>query len=245
MHIRIFENREVASAYAAALLEQTVIHQPHPVLGLATGETPLPLYRRLAEFHRQGLSFSHVTTFNLDEYVGLPATARESYHAFMEQHLFQFLDIPSSHRHIPNGLAADLLAECRRYDHLLQEHRIDLQLLGIGRNGHIGFNEPGETLSANTHVMSLSKSTRDANARFFETPDAVPQKAITIGLNAILESRHILLMAFGPDKADAIAGALSGEISTALPASLLETHPNVTWVLDREAARLLPESIGR
>ncbi|MCY0880210.1 MAG: glucosamine-6-phosphate deaminase, partial [Firmicutes bacterium] len=216
-----------------------ITREPHPVLGLATGATPVLLYRQLVAFHRQGLSFAHVTTINLDEYVGLPPDHPQSYRRFMEEHLFRHVDIPPTQTHVPNGMAADLAAECARYDALLAAHPIDLQILGIGHNGHIGFNEPEGALKTRTHVVTLTAETLRANARYFPDPGAMPRQAITMGLESILQAKAIILMAFGADKAQIVQAALSGEVSTAVPASFLQMHPNVTFVLDEAAASAL------
>ncbi|NMP22942.1 glucosamine-6-phosphate deaminase [Sulfobacillus harzensis] len=236
MKVRRFSSDSLATVYTAALIESLLQREPHPVLGLATGATPVNLYRQLVDFHRQGLSFSHVTTINLDEYVGLPWTHPQSYHRFMQDHLFSQIDIPPGRTFIPDGTADDLEAECVRYDAILAAHPIDLQILGIGRNGHIGFNEPDISLKTRTHVIQLTEDTMQANARFFGSGEQVPDQAITMGIQSILQAKAIVLMAFGRDKAWAVKRALSGEVSTEVPASFLQMHPNVTFVLDEEAA---------
>lgn len=236
MNIRCFATKELATVYVAACIEAVMTKSLEPVLGLATGSTPIPLYRQLVDFYRQGLSFRHVTTINLDEYVGLAASHPQSYHAFMGEHLFGAVDLVPERIHVPNGMAADLREECQRYDEIIARHPIDLQILGIGRNGHIGFNEPDVALQAHTHVVRLTEDTIEANARFFTYPDSVPTEAITMGIQSILQARTIVLMAFGRDKAGAVQRALSGEVSTDMPASFLQMHPHVTFVLDEEAA---------
>ncbi|MCY0899396.1 MAG: glucosamine-6-phosphate deaminase [Firmicutes bacterium] len=236
MKIRVFATAELATVYVAALVESLITREPHPVLGLATGATPILLYRQLVAFHRQGLSLAHVTTINLDEYVGLAPDHPQSYRAFMEAHLFRHVDIPAAQTHVPNGLAPDLAAECARYDALLAAHPIDLQILGIGPNGHIGFNEPEGALKTRTHVVTLTAETLAANARFFPDPAVMPRQAITMGLESILQARAIILMAFGAEKARIVKAALSGEVSTAVPASFLQMHSDVTFVLDEAAA---------
>lgn len=239
MRIRRFAKQDLATVYVAALVEHLLRTKPRPVLGLATGSTPVKLYRQLVDFHQQGLTFRHVTTINLDEYVGLPANHPQSYARFMQEHLLSLVDIEPGHAHIPDGTSPDLERECARYDAVLEENPIDLQILGIGRNGHIGFNEPDEALQARTHVIDLSQDTIRANARFFSEADAVPTRAITMGIQSILQSREIVLMAFGRDKAEAVRQALLGQVSPVVPASFLQMHANVTFVLDREAAALL------
>ena len=236
MKVRRFPSDSLATVYVAAVVEELMSRDPHPVLGLATGSTPVNLYRQLVDFHRQGLSFSHVTTVNLDEYVGLPADHPQSYRQFMFDHLFSQIDIPLANTHMPNGMTLDLEAECDRYDAILETHPIDLQILGIGRNGHIGFNEPDISLKTRTHVIELTEDTIRANARFFDDASQVPTRAITMGIQSILQAKEIVLMAFGRDKAEAVKRSLSGEVSTDVPVSFLQMHPNVTFVLDEEAA---------
>lgn len=234
--IRTFETAQLATVYVAAIIEALITVHEHPVLGLATGSTPVQLYRQLVEFHRQGLHFSHVTTVNLDEYVGLPTDHPQSYRRFMYDHLFSHIDISPEQTFVPNGQAVDLAAECARYDKILEAHPIDLQILGIGHNGHIGFNEPDQALQTKTHVVRLAEDTIIANTRFFSRLEDVPTQAITMGIQSILQAKSIILMAFGSDKAAAVRRALSGEVSTSVPASFLQMHPQVTFVLDAEAA---------
>src|SRR5690606_28666795 len=226
MNIHIFDSGEQLDEAAAETICGFIRAKPGAVLGLATGETPLGIYRKLAEKFREGLiSFRQVTTFNLDEYVNLPEDHPESYHAYMRRHLFDHIDLPPSRAHLPCGNAADLAAECQRYDALIEEAGgIDLQMLGIGHNGHIGFNEPGRELAAGTHVVRLAPETRRANARFFGSIDEVPERAVTMGVGTILKARLILLIAKGADKADIVRRALTGPITTECPASLLQTH---------------------
>lgn len=239
MKIRRFSSERLATVYVAALVEELLAREPHPVLGLATGSTPVNLYRQLVEFYRQGLSFAHATTINLDEYVGLSADHPQSYRRFMQDYLFDHINIPREQTHVPNGMVRDLEAECVRYNAILEAHPIDLQILGIGRNGHIGFNEPDLSLKTQTHVIDLTDDTIRANARFFDDASRVPTRAITMGIQSILQAKAIVLMAFGRDKAGAVQRALSGEVSTEVPASFLQMHANVTFVLDDEAAYAL------
>ena len=240
MKVRRFPSADAAAVYVAAHVEHLLLTHPHPVLGLATGSTPIKLYQQLVAFHRQGLSFRHATAINLDEYVGLAPDHPESYHRFMEENLFRHIDIGSDNTHIPHGDASDLKAECLRYDALIESHPIDLQILGIGRNGHIGFNEPGSVLKTRTQVVQLTEDTIRANARFFPDAANVPTRAVTMGLESILGAKRIILMAFGRDKAQAVQQALSGDVSTAVPASFLQMHPHALFVLDEEAAACLP-----
>lgn len=239
MKVRRFSTESLATVYVAALVESLVTRESNPVLGLATGSTPVNLYRQLVEFYRQGLSFSHVTSINLDEYVGLPGDHPQSYRHFMQHHLFDHIDVPAAQTYVPNGMAANLEQECQRYDAILDAHPIDLQILGIGRNGHIGFNEPDISLKTRTHAIDLTEDTIRANARFFADAGQVPTRAITMGIQSILQAKSIVLMAFGTDKAEAVQRALSGEVSTEVPASFLQMHPHVTFVLDDAAASLL------
>ncbi|WP_042164932.1 glucosamine-6-phosphate deaminase [Paenibacillus gorillae] len=240
MDIKIFDSAQELDAFAADLIVSTVQNKPNPVLGLATGSTPLGIYAKIVEMHRrQNISFEHVTSFNLDEYVGLTPDNDQSYAYYMKSHLFAHIDIPFDRTFLPNGMAEDLVAECTRYDSMLQEQPVDLQLLGLGHNGHIGFNEPAEALTGGTHAVKLKQETREANARFFASMEEVPELAITMGVGSILKANHILLVVRGADKADIVKQALTGPITTDVPASLLQTHPRVTVLLDREAGRKL------
>lgn len=233
---------EAVGAYAAELIERRLRENPRLVLGLPTGQTPLPMYAALIRRQREaGLDFSQVTTFNLDEYVGLSAQDPRSYAFYMEKHFFTQVALPRSQVFLPNGEASDPHEEALRYERLLQSHGgLDLAIVGIGRNGHIGFNEPGERLMAHTHVAVLSEETRKANARFFGSPKAVPQTAITVGMAAVGQAKEVLLLASGPAKAAAVAAACSGEVTTWVPASLLQLHARATFILDGPAAAQIP-----
>ncbi|MBP1154550.1 MULTISPECIES: glucosamine-6-phosphate deaminase [unclassified Paenibacillus] len=237
MNILTFRSQKELNKAGAGIITGLLQTNPKAVLGLATGGTPVGIYQELVETHREGLvSFSKSTVFNLDEYVGLQHSHPESYYNFMQQHLLGKVDIPSEQCHIPDGMAADLDLECKRYDSLLEEAgQIDLQLLGIGHNGHIGFNEPDEELERGTHVIELKGQTRAANARFFHAPEEVPTHAITMGVGTILKAKMILLVVHGKDKAEIVKRALQGPITTECPASLLQTHPHVVVLLDMEA----------
>jgi glucosamine-6-phosphate deaminase len=185
-------------------------------------------------------SFRNVTTFNLDEYVNLPVDHPESYHSYMNSHLFHHIDLPASQCHIPDGNAADPAEECRRYDQLIElSGQIDLQLLGIGHNGHIGFNEPAHALIRGTHIVDLAEETREANARYFSSLNEVPSQALTMGVGTILKAKKILLVVKGADKADIVRRAVQGPITTDCPASLLQTHPNLIVLLDLAAGAKL------
>ncbi|WP_054956205.1 glucosamine-6-phosphate deaminase [Paenibacillus dakarensis] len=240
MNIHIFKNEEDFIQTAASQVTSLLNANPYAKLGLATGSTPVGLYKRLIEMHRQGLvSFAQATTYNLDEYVGLPENHAESYRTFMNEKLFNHIDINIDHTHIPNGNAADPEEECRAYDKMLEENGpVDLQLLGIGHNGHIAFNEPGDSLTSGTHITTLQAKTREANARFFPSIDDVPTHAITMGVGSIMKARQIMLLIRGEDKAEIAKRALTGPISTDCPASLLQCHPNVIVLLDQGAGRL-------
>lgn len=204
------------------------------VFGLATGSTPVTTYKEIVN---SDLDFSDCTSVNLDEYVGIAPDNDQSYKYFMQTHLFN--DKPFKESFLPNGLASDPEAEVKRYDKVIDEHPIDLQILGIGRNGHIGFNEPGTPADSTTHKVSLTQSTIDANARFFEHEEDVPRYAISMGLASIMKSKHILIEAYGEDKADAIKGMIEGPVTTDLPASVLQNHDNVTVIIDEAAASKL------
>jgi glucosamine-6-phosphate deaminase len=208
------------------------------VLGLATGSTPVRLYRELARMHREdGLDFSGVTTFNLDEYAGLPGDHPQSYRAFMWEHLFQHINVPREQVHIPDGMAADVPAECARYEEAIRAAGgIDLQVLGIGTEGHIGFNEKSSSLASRTRIKTLTERTRTDNARFFGSADEVPMHVITMGVGTIMEARQVLLLAFGENKARAIADAVEGPITAMNPASMLQMHPVAKVLLDEAAA---------
>lgn len=202
--------------------------------GLATGSTPITTYQ---EIIKSDLDFTDSISINLDEYVGLPEDSDQSYDYFMHENLFNAK--PFKHSYLPNGRAADLEAEAKHYDQIIEDNPIDLQILGIGRNGHIGFNEPGTPADSTTHKVSLTQSTIDANARFFEHEEDVPRYAISMGLASIMKSKHILIEAYGEDKADAIKGMIEGSVTTDLPASVLQNHDNVTVIIDEAAASKL------
>jgi glucosamine-6-phosphate deaminase len=239
MNIRIFPTQHALYEAAADLFCSLLAAESSPVLGLATGSTPIGIYQALVERYQAGtVSFRHSTTFNLDEYVGLPEDHPESYHNYMRFHIFDHVDLPPEQRNLPDGNALDLTAECLRYNTLLQHAgRIDLQLLGLGHNGHIGFNEPDHALLSDTHVVTLNDSTRQANARFFSSVDQVPTQAITMGIGSILKAKSILLVVLGSDKAEIVYRALTGPISTECPASLLQTHGDLHVYMDNKAGK--------
>ena len=203
-------------------------------LGLATGSTPVEFYNQIV---KSNLDFSDMTSVNLDEYVGLDGSDEQSYHYFMSKHLFN--EKPFKENFLPNGKAADLEAETKAYDQIIAEHPIDFQILGIGQNGHIGFNEPGTSFEETTHVVDLQESTIKANARFFENEEDVPRQAISMGIASIMAAKSIVLMAYGESKAEAIKGMVEGEITEDMPASILQKHADVVVIADEAAAALL------
>lgn len=239
----VCEDRDQAARYVADLFSSAIESNPASVLGLATGGTPVDVYRLLVKQHQTtGLDFGRARSFNLDEYVGLGADHSQSYRYFMNQHLFDHVNFQADHTHVPEGTASDLLMHAENYEQLVREcGGIDLQLLGIGSNGHIAFNEPGSSFDSRTRVVELSEETIQANARFFESMDQVPRSAITMGIGTILEAKRIVLMATGAGKAEAIAQAIQGEVSSENPASALQLHRNVVFVLDQAAASQLKQ----
>ena len=234
------ENYDEMSSRAAQLVEQQILENSHSVLGLATGSTPLGLYEKLIEGVRErGISYRHVQTVNLDEYCGLSGDHPNSYRHFMNEKLFQSIDIAPERTHIPNGKALLAEAECRRYEALIDEiGPPHLQILGMGTNGHIGFNEPGTPETSLTHCVQLEASTRNSNALFFSDRDSVPTHAITMGIGSILKSEKILLLASGKKKAQAVKRLLDGRVSKDFPASFLWKHNHVTLIVDRDAYAL-------
>lgn len=242
MEILIRETPDEGTALAAAVVRSVVRKSSSAVLGLATGSTPLRLYRRLvAEYDSGDLSFRGCTTFNLDEYVGLPPDDPASYASYMSEHLFDRVDIDPENTHLPDGRSRDLLAACRDYEASIEAAGgIDLQVLGIGTNGHIGFNEPTGSLASRTWVKILSEETRRNNAADFAgDPERVPRYALTMGIATILDARHCLLLAWGKHKAEAVRQMIEGPLTAKCPASALQLHPRTTVVLDEQAAALL------
>lgn len=230
------------SRRAAAYIAAQVLTRPESVLGLATGSSPIGTYQQLRAWHQQEqLDFSRVRSVNLDEYVGLDPKHDQSYWYFMHENLFDHINIAPDRVHVPSGNAADMAAECTRYDALIAEYGgIDLQLLGIGRNGHIGFNEPADAFSTGTHLVELTESTIQANTRFFASQDEVPRQAITMGMREIMQAKKILLIVSGADKADALAAACFGPVTPRVPASLLQLHRDVTVIADPPALSRCP-----
>ncbi len=231
------ENAAELSRIAADLVADVMREHPDCVLGLATGSTPVGLYRNLIDLCRAGeIDFSHVTTVNLDEYYPIAPENPQSYRYFMDQNLFDHVNIPKENTHVPDGTASDPVAACAAYEAYVRSlGGVDVQILGIGQNGHIGFNEPAETLEVGTHVTDLTESTIRANARFFDSIDEVPTRALTMGIGTILSAKKILILAFGAEKHEAVAKMLAGGLSTACPASMLNLHPDVTLLCDTAA----------
>ena len=238
MNIIVVKDYNEMSRKAAHLFVGQILQKPDSVLGLATGSTPLGLYSELIKFYKEGMiDFQDVLAFNLDEYLGLEPSHEQSYAKFMQDNLFKHINMQADNYHIPSGTAVDFEAECDRYEGLIAKAGgIDLQILGIGRNGHIGFNEPDIKFEAITHVVQLDDQTISDNARFFKNIDHVPKMAISMGIKTIMQSRGIILLASGLEKADAVAGMVKGKITPELPASVLQLHPNVTIIVDEAAA---------
>jgi glucosamine-6-phosphate deaminase len=232
---------EELSQMAAAQIIAKIQANPKLNLGLATGSTPTGVYKKLIQdYEESNTTYKQINTFNLDEYIGISKKDPNSYHYFMCENLFDHIDVPLEQTHIPDGTAKNLDEECRRYEQFIEEHGgIDLQILGIGQNGHIGFNEPGTSFSSRTHLINLAESTRKANSRFFESLDDVPTQAITMGIASIMESKEIFLLVSGASKAEALERLMNGEVSEQFPASILKNHPNVTIFADKEALALL------
>ena len=239
MKVIICENYEDMSDKGAALIAAEVKQNPSAVLGLATGSSPIGMYSRLVDAYKKGeLDFSDIKTYNLDEYLPIDPANKNSYCAFMHEHLWDKVNLKIENCHIPSGNIAleDAEAQCAAYDDAIKAAGgIDLQLLGIGRNGHIGFNEPAESLSVGTHPVKLTESTLAANGPLFDDPREMPRHAVTMGMGSIFSAKKILIIANGKAKHDAIKGLLNGGITTALPASLLLLHPDVTLICDKEA----------
>lgn len=238
MEFHVYENARAACEAAGVLIAAQITRKGDSVLGLATGSTPIPAYEMLAQWYDRGvIDFDRVRTFNLDEYVGIDYKNPLSYHAFMQEHLFSKVNLRKENVHLPSGNAA---ADVEAYDKAIHAAGgIDIQLLGIGRNGHIGFNEPDDHFTCGCHVVNLTESTIQANRRFFDSEAAVPRQAVSLGVGSILASRRILLLATGEDKAQAIHDTVCGDITPRTPASILKTHPDVILLLDRAAAGML------
>lgn len=246
MKVIVTENYEEMSDLAKERILQKVKEKPTAVLGLATGSTMMRLYEGLIDaYRREEVDFSQIKAFNLDEYVGLSPSHPCSYHYFMREYFYKHVNVNLKCTYIPDGVAADLQAECERYEQTIQQvGGIDLQILGIGRNGHIGFNEPGSPPDGTTKVVRLTDNTIEVNSRFFDNKDEMPQEAVTVGIGTILnKSKEIIMLANGENKAQAIKKMIETKPHPDHPASFLQLHNNVTVIIDREAAKLLGSSI--
>lgn len=240
INVIVVNNFDSMSEEVAKIVYAQIGRKADSVLGLATGGSPVGVYKLLAEYYARGADFSQITTFNLDEYVGLAGDHPQSYRYYMEEQLLSKVNIQKENFHIPNGIAADLQVECNRYEQLIRRAGgVDLQLLGIGTNAHIGFNEPGTPFGVTTQVVDLAESTIKDNSRFFAHIEEVPTQAISMGIKSIMQAKSIVLMANGGSKADAIFAAVRGPVTPDVPASVLQLHPSVTFVVDQAAGSKL------
>ncbi len=244
MLVIVKEDYAAMSQEAARIIAERLRKKSNMVLGLATGGTPLGTYAELIRMHREdGLDFSKVTTFNLDEYIGLPRSHPQSYHHFMMENFFNRVNIEQSSIHIPDGMTTDIEAHCEWYEEEIRKAGgVDLQILGIGANGHLAFNEPGSSLGSRTRIKTLTEKTIKDNARFFNDPKEVPKYAITVGIGTIMDARELLLLASGSQKANALRAAVEGPITAMCPASIIQMHRRATVVADKEAAAKLTGS---
>ena len=234
MKLQVVKDKQALAEMAYQVLVDVIHSKDEVTLGLATGSSPEGIYEI---FRKNKPDVSHVTTVNLDEYIGLSADHDQSYAYFMNHHLFSHLKFKQTF--LPDGMNPDYAAECTRYDEILATHTPDIQLLGIGTNGHIAFNEPGTSFDLTTNVAELAEATVEANSRYFETLADVPKQAFSMGIKSIMQAKKILLIASGANKAEAIKGMIEGAVTNKLPASILQTHPNVTVIIDKDAASLL------
>lgn len=241
MKVIVVDNYDQVSDEAFKVMKDVLDSKENPVLGLATGSSPIGLYQRMIKDHQDtGRDYSKVTTFNLDEYVGLDKHHQESYYSFMHTNLFNGIEIPEENTHVPLGDTDDLDKAAKDYEAAMDNYHVDIQLLGIGANGHIGFNEPGTSFDSLTHVVELKEKTRKDNARFFDPlGEEVPTHAITMGIATIMKAKKILLVANGENKAGAIKAMVEGEVSEECPASILQKHDDVVVIVDKAAASLL------
>lgn len=241
MQLIILDTAAACDERGAQEIANQIQSKPDTVLGLATGSTPVGTYKNLIKKYKAGeISFAQVKTFNLDEYVGLSKDHPCSYYLFMQENLFKDIDIPVDSTNIPSGTASNPEEECKQYEEkIAAAGGIDLQLLGIGHNGHIGFNEPDTPFESTTHVVQLTQSTIDANSRFFDNADQVPRQAVSMGIKTIMQAKRLLLIAKGADKADIMKKVLQGPVTPEVPGSVIQLHPNVTVILDKEAASKL------
>ena len=241
MEVIITKDYDQMSELAARMIADQILAKPNTVLGLATGSTPIGTYERLVKYYQDGLlDFSKVITFNLDEYVGLPPNHEQSYHYFMHHHLFDHINVNPENIHIPNGMARDIEGFCEWYEaEIKRAGGIDLQLLGIGGDGHIAFNEPVSSLGSRTRLKTLTEKTINDNARFFNSPDEVPRYAITMGVGTIMEAKKVILLASGENKADVVAACVEGPVTAMITASALQLHPHAVIIVDEAAASKL------
>lgn len=242
MKIIVAKDYKDMSRKAANIISAQIITKPNCVLGLATGSSPIGTYDQLVEWYEKGdLDFSQVSSVNLDEYRGLDHNHDQSYYYFMHEHLFDRVNIDPANTNVPDGTEPDAEKECRRYEELIASYGgVDLQLLGLGHNGHIGFNEPAPAFDKETHCVDLTESTIEANKRFFASADDVPRQAYTMGIGTIMKAKKILVVVSGEDKAEIVAKAFYGDVTPEVPASILQFHPDVTVVVDEAAASKLP-----
>ncbi|MBQ9125169.1 MAG: glucosamine-6-phosphate deaminase [Clostridia bacterium] len=240
MKVIVVENYQQIGQQGAQIIAGVIKNSPNAVLGLATGTSPIGIYQNLVEMCQKGeISFANVKTVNLDEYVGLDGTHPQSYRYFMNDNLFNHVDIDKANTFVPNGVAENLQEECTRYTALVDSLVQDIQLLGIGSNGHIAFNEPGTPFDSTTHVVNLTENTIKDNSRLFEDISQVPTKALTMGIANIMNAKRILIVANGKNKAQAVYDMVKGQVNTTCPASVLQNHPDVTVIVDKDAASLL------
>lgn len=239
MEIIILNDADAVAHYGASLISKQIQSKPNSVLGLATGSTPIPIYQQLITIHQQqGLSFAGVRTFNLDEYLGLSGNHKQSYRHFMHEELFKHIDINLANTHIPNGMADDPQIEAERYDQSITAlGGIDIQILGLGTNGHIGFNEPTSSLASRTRVKSLTQQTIDDNSRFFAPDEFQPRLCITMGIGTIMEAKKIIMIATGTNKSKIVKHMIEGALSAYCPATALQMHPDVCVILDEDSAQ--------
>ncbi len=243
MRIIVTRNYKEMSKRAADIIASQVRIDKHAIIGLATGSTPIGAYKELIRQHREeGLDFSNVDTFNLDEYLGLDSSHPQSYRYFMDENLLKHININRNRTHVPNGMTKNPQKECREYDFMIEGiGGIDLQLLGMGNNGHIGFNEPNTCFVAQTNVVDLTESTIRANARFFSSADEVPRRAMTMGFRTIMQAKRVIFVVSGKAKAAMVRRALQGPVTPQVPASILQLHQDLIVVLDKDAASLLKQ----
>lgn len=246
MNILICENYEEMSFLASNLISEEILKKPNLTLGLATGGTPVGLYQNLIKKYKNNdIDFINVKAFNLDEYLGLDKSNKQSYHYFMRKNLFNHINIKDENTYIPNGTTNNTDLECTNYDNLISKNGIDVQILGIGENAHIAFNEPSDIFKNGTSVVDLTESTIQANARFFDSIEEVPTKAISMGIGSIFKAKKIVLLASGKNKAQAIHDTVFGDIDPKKPSSILKIHPDVVLVLDKESASLISNKIKK